>query len=147
MQHFDTWDEGISAVARMRSGVLHVQLRNASARQKKNGHGGAWFQNDAGFDATSYRRLQVDLRVNKGIEHAVWISVATPGGRPEHDLFSDSLRKFGREGEWLKVDLDLESCDADVRAHIGQVTFCMTPASLPRGQEIDMDIRRVVFLR
>jgi nucleoside phosphorylase len=146
MQHFDRWDEGISAEARMQAGALHVRIRNASTR-KQDAHGGVWFQNDAGFDATSYRRLAVDIRVNKGIEHAVGIDLATPGGDHEQKLFWDLLSKFGREGEWLKVEIDLESCPANIRAHIGQVTFWAAPSSLPRGQEIEMDIRRIVFLR
>jgi nucleoside phosphorylase/tetratricopeptide (TPR) repeat protein len=139
------WDLGLSAEGRMQ-GALRVRIHNASSG-KKDAWGGIFLQQDPGFDATSYRRLGIELRVNKGIDHRVEIKLETPDGKKQHQVFLAPLSKFGREGEWLKVGVDIDRCDRRILEQVGRVELQTASADLPRGQEIEIDVRRVVFLR
>jgi hypothetical protein len=139
------WDEGLSAEGSVQAGVVRVRIRNDSAHAQGD-YGGVWVQRDPGFDATSYRRLGIELRVNKGIEHRVEIRAETPDAKKPQSV-NLALSKLGREGEWLKVGVDLEGSDPRLRERVGRVVFMTTSADLPRGEEIEMDIRRIVFLR
>jgi len=126
----DAWGEGLAAEGSMQGGVLRVRIRNASARGQ-SAHGGAFVQWDAGIDATTYSRVGIELRVNKGIEHRVEIKVETPEGKKPQTI-NQALSRFGREGEWLKVGVDLEGGDPRLRERVGRVVFMTTSADLPR---------------
>jgi nucleoside phosphorylase len=143
--NFKTWDSGIRTKGRLEKGSLRMTLRNDFAGIPNES--GLWLHNEVGFDASAYRRLGIELRVIKGLNHRIQIKLETRDGKNKFTIFHASLGTFGRENEWLKAGVDLGPCDRNILEKIGRVVFAVDATDLPHGKEVELEIRRIVFLR
>jgi nucleoside phosphorylase len=140
------WGDKLTAESEKQAGVLKGRIRNAS-RSNTGGWGGVWLERRLGFDARQYRRLGLELRLNRSMAYGGEIKLETPDSKKQYHVFDGPLSKLGRDGEWTKASLDITGCPPDILKEVGRVVVGTTAAMLPPGQEIELEIRRVVFLR